>query len=41
MQPKSNPNHYTDLLKELEEAPNRSWLGRIGKKLGGLIRFKS
>ncbi|KAH8903787.1 hypothetical protein BR93DRAFT_971391 [Coniochaeta sp. PMI_546] len=41
MQPKSNPTHYTDLVKELEEAPNRSWLGRLGKKLGGLIRFKA
>lgn len=41
MRPKSNPTHYTDLMKELEEAPNRSWFGRIGKKLGGLIRFRA
>ena len=41
MKPKSNPTHYTDLMKEIEEAPNRSWFGRIGKKLGGLIRFKA
>ncbi|KAB5533459.1 hypothetical protein GE09DRAFT_1227475 [Coniochaeta sp. 2T2.1] len=41
MKPKSNPTHYTDLMKELEEAPTRSWFGRIGKKLGGLIRLKA
>jgi hypothetical protein len=38
-EPKSNPTYYKDLLKELEEAPNRSWLGRIAKRLGGMIRF--
>ena len=39
MEPRSNPTYYKDLLTELEEAPNRSWLGRVGKRLGGLIRF--
>lgn len=39
MKPRSNPTHYTDLIKELEEAPNRSWFGRMTKRLGGLIRF--
>ncbi|AEO67558.1 a64419c4-908b-4e83-b4b8-28d42b769a1d [Thermothielavioides terrestris] len=38
-EPKSNPTYYKDLLKELEEAPHRSWLGRIAKRLGGMIRF--
>ncbi|KAK3320242.1 hypothetical protein B0T19DRAFT_404753 [Cercophora scortea] len=39
MQPKSNPKYYTDLMTELEEAPTRTWLQRMGKKLGGMIRF--
>jgi cytochrome b pre-mRNA-processing protein 6 len=38
-EPKSNPTYYKDLVKELEEAPNRSWLGRIAKRLSGMIRF--
>jgi cytochrome b pre-mRNA-processing protein 6 len=38
-EPKSNPTYYQDLVKELEEAPNRSWLGRIAKRLSGMIRF--
>lgn len=41
MRPKSNPAHYTNLLKELEEAPHRTWLGRMKNRLGGLIRFKA
>jgi cytochrome b pre-mRNA-processing protein 6 len=39
MEPRSNPTHYADLIKELQEAPNRTFFGRIAKKLGGLIRF--
>ncbi|KAG7284426.1 hypothetical protein NEMBOFW57_010799 [Staphylotrichum longicolle] len=38
-EPKSNPTYYNDLLKELEEAPNRSLLGRMAKRLSGMIRF--
>jgi cytochrome b pre-mRNA-processing protein 6 len=38
-EPKSNPTYYKDLVKELEEAPNRSWLGRIAKRLSGMVRF--
>ncbi|KAL2128945.1 hypothetical protein VTI74DRAFT_8428 [Chaetomium olivicolor] len=38
-EPKSNPTYYNDLIKELEEAPNRTWLGRLAKRLGGIIRF--
>jgi cytochrome b pre-mRNA-processing protein 6 len=37
--PQSNPTYYKDLVTELEEAPNRSWLGRLSKRLGGMIRF--
>lgn len=39
MKPKSNPDYYQDLVKELEEAPNRTFLQRMGKKLGGMLRF--
>jgi cytochrome b pre-mRNA-processing protein 6 len=39
LEPRSNPTHYTDLVKELEEAPNRTFFGRIAKRLGGMIRF--
>ncbi|KAL1839266.1 hypothetical protein VTJ49DRAFT_1703 [Mycothermus thermophilus] len=39
LEPKSNPTYYKDLLRELEEAPNRSWLGRIAKRLSGMIRL--
>ena len=40
MKPASNPNHYTDLAKELEEAPDRTWLGNMMKRMSGLIRFR-
>ncbi|KAL4821720.1 hypothetical protein BDW67DRAFT_149369 [Aspergillus spinulosporus] len=38
--PASNPDHYDNLLQEFEEAPNRDVIGRIRKRLGGLLRFK-
>lgn len=37
--PKSNPEYYENLIKELEEAPTRSWFSRMAKKWGGMIRF--
>lgn len=40
MEPRSNPTHYTELMKELEEAPRRTWLQRIAKRLGGMIRLR-
>ncbi|KAK0610616.1 hypothetical protein B0T17DRAFT_512104 [Bombardia bombarda] len=39
LKPKSNPTYYTDIIRELEEAPTRSWLTRVAKKLGGIVRF--
>ncbi|KAL9103316.1 MAG: hypothetical protein Q9163_001622 [Psora crenata] len=39
MKPASNPTHYEDLVKELEEAPNRSWLGAKLNKWKGFLRF--
>ncbi|KAK3401398.1 hypothetical protein B0T20DRAFT_450498 [Sordaria brevicollis] len=41
LKPKSNPKYYSDLVKELEEAPNRTFFGRMAKRLGGIIRFQS
>lgn len=38
-EPESNPAYYKELIKELEEAPNRSFLGRIAKKLSGMVRL--
>jgi cytochrome b pre-mRNA-processing protein 6 len=40
MKPASNPNHYTDLVKELEQAPERSLLGRMINKWKGFLRFQ-
>ncbi|KAK3902847.1 hypothetical protein C8A05DRAFT_43800 [Staphylotrichum tortipilum] len=39
LRPKSNPEYYQNLVKELEEAPTRTWLSRISKRLSGMIRF--
>ncbi|KAL1835208.1 hypothetical protein VTK73DRAFT_6011 [Phialemonium thermophilum] len=38
--PASKPSYYADLLRELEEAPKRTWLQRLGKRLGGMIRLQ-
>ncbi|WEW60582.1 hypothetical protein PRK78_006069 [Emydomyces testavorans] len=38
--PASQSDHYDKLLREFEEAPRRGWLGRLGKKLGGVLRLK-
>jgi len=40
MKPASNPNHYTDLAKELEELPDRTWLGNFKKRLQAMIRLR-
>ncbi|KAJ5086842.1 hypothetical protein NUU61_008149 [Penicillium alfredii] len=37
--PASNPDHYDNVIREFEEAPNRDWLGRLKKRLGGLLRL--
>ncbi|KAL1962993.1 hypothetical protein VTN77DRAFT_8839 [Rasamsonia byssochlamydoides] len=38
--PASNPDHYDAVVREFEEAPNRNWLGRLAKRLKGMLRFK-
>jgi cytochrome b pre-mRNA-processing protein 6 len=37
--PASNPEHYDALLRELEEAPTRSWFGGVWKRIKGSLRF--
>ncbi|KAJ5729929.1 uncharacterized protein N7483_004437 [Penicillium malachiteum] len=37
--PASDPDHYDNVVREFEEAPNRDWVGRIRKRLGGLFRL--
>ncbi|GAP93452.1 hypothetical protein SAMD00023353_12400090 [Rosellinia necatrix] len=40
LQPKSNPAYFTNLLKELEEAPTRSWFERLRLRMKGLVRLQ-
>ncbi|KAI9777694.1 MAG: hypothetical protein M1839_008613 [Geoglossum umbratile] len=39
LQPTFNPTYYADLLAEIEEAPRRSWVGRMMNKWKGFLRF--
>ena len=39
LKPASNPKYYDDLIKELDEAPRRSWLQSKIKKLRAMVRF--
>jgi len=39
MSPASNPTYYTDLVKELEEAPARTWWGQMTNRWKGFLRF--
>ncbi len=40
LEPKSQPTYFADLAREIEEAPKRTWLERIGKRLSGMIRLQ-
>ncbi|KAL8731651.1 MAG: hypothetical protein Q9181_004238 [Wetmoreana brouardii] len=40
MKPLSKPQYYADLIKELEEAPKRSWFGRFIHSWKGFIRWQ-
>ncbi|PHH79954.1 hypothetical protein CDD82_2057 [Ophiocordyceps australis] len=40
LEPRSQPTYFDDLMREIEEAPKRTWLGRLGKKLTGMIRLE-
>lgn len=37
--PASDPDHYDNVVREFEEAPNRDWFGRLRKRLGGILRL--
>ncbi|KIY02605.1 uncharacterized protein Z520_01070 [Fonsecaea multimorphosa CBS 102226] len=39
-QPKSNVSHYDDLVKELDEAPGRSWFTSFWNRLKGSVRLR-
>ncbi|BCS01577.1 ubiquinol-cytochrome c reductase complex assembly factor 2 [Aspergillus luchuensis] len=38
--PASNPDHYDNVIREFDEAPDRDWMGRLKKRLGGLLRLR-
>ena len=40
MKPASSPGHYTDLARELDEAPDRTWLGNLKKRLSNMVRLR-
>ncbi|KAH8175157.1 hypothetical protein LIA77_03575 [Sarocladium implicatum] len=40
LKPKSQPTYFEDLVREIEEAPKRSWFERLGKRLSGMIRLQ-
>jgi hypothetical protein len=37
--PKSNPTYYDDLIREMQEAPSRSWFGGVMKRFKGALRL--
>ena len=38
--PKSNAAHYDDLVRELDEAPGRSWFTNLWNRLKGSVRMR-
>ncbi|ROT37777.1 hypothetical protein SODALDRAFT_333528 [Sodiomyces alkalinus F11] len=40
LNPKSQPTYFKDLLREMEEAPSRTWLQNVSKKLTGMFRWE-
>ncbi|PNS21232.1 hypothetical protein CAC42_1011 [Sphaceloma murrayae] len=40
MKPKSDPEYYSRLEKELEATPSRSWFGKVFNRVRGLIRLQ-
>lgn len=40
MEPASNPEHYKNLERELQELPNRSVFGNFVQRLKSMVRFK-
>ncbi|KAG9252142.1 uncharacterized protein F5Z01DRAFT_676380 [Emericellopsis atlantica] len=40
LEPNSQPTYFADLVREIEEAPKRTWFERLGKKLSGMVRLQ-
>ncbi|KAI0836214.1 hypothetical protein F5Y06DRAFT_298933 [Hypoxylon sp. FL0890] len=40
LRPKSQPTYFSDLVQELEAAPNRSYLERVWLRLKGVVRLQ-
>lgn len=40
LRPASNPDHYENLKRELEELPNRTWLQGFVKRMKNMVRFQ-
>ncbi|KAF2219420.1 hypothetical protein BDZ85DRAFT_285264 [Elsinoe ampelina] len=40
MRPKSDPDYYNKLEKELEATPSRSWFGKVFNRVRGLVRLQ-
>ncbi|KAH7018134.1 uncharacterized protein B0I36DRAFT_388397 [Microdochium trichocladiopsis] len=40
LQPRSKPTHFTDLVRELEEGPKRSFVERFLVRMKGLVRYQ-
>ncbi|KAL7276887.1 hypothetical protein RUND412_000127 [Rhizina undulata] len=40
LKPKAKPDYYENLLRELEQAPNRSWLQRMLNSWKGWVRMQ-
>ncbi|KAL2399027.1 hypothetical protein ABEF95_008231 [Exophiala dermatitidis] len=38
--PRSMPTYYDDVLKEMEEAPSRTWFQSLVNRIKGSLRFK-
>lgn len=38
--PKTKVSHYDDLVKELDEAPNRSWFTNVWNRIKGSVRMQ-
>jgi cytochrome b pre-mRNA-processing protein 6 len=40
LRPSTNPSYYDDLIREMEEQPNRNWWQRTTNRWKGFIRFR-
>jgi hypothetical protein len=37
--PQSSPTHYDDVVKEMDEAPTRTWVTSLVNRIKGSLRF--